>query len=160
MYMQSVILSTVVITPIINSIVSLSTNIFGLVSHIKLTNNAHYDETIKVLNKTDIEATITLLQTIILDISEKEHFANNKIIIIALQHVKDCIANIEAELNIIKERIAYNSNIYLLSSMRSYDLLPHLNSIELHSAVLDKRCDYLFKAIPLAVGANPLAISI
>jgi hypothetical protein len=150
--MQSVILSTVAITPIINSISSLSTNIFGLVSHIRVTKNIHYDETIKVLNKTDIEATIMLLQSIILDISEKEHFSNNKFIIIALQHVKDCIASIETELNEIKERIAYNSSLYLMSSMRSYDLLPNLNAIELKSAVLDKRCDYLFRAIPLAVG--------
>ena len=144
--MQSVILSTVAITPIINSISSLSTNIFGLVSHIRVTKNIHYDETIKVLNKTDIEATIMLLQSIILDISEKEH---NKFIIIALQHVKDCIASIETELNEIKERIAYNSSLYLMSSMRSYDLLPNLNAIELKSSVLDKRCDYLFKAISI-----------
>ena len=144
--MQSVILSTVVITPIINSITTLSSSIFGLVSHIRVTKNIHYDETINVLNRTDIEATIMLLQTIISDISEKEH---NKFVIIALQHVKDCIASIETELKVIKERIAYNSTLYLMSGLRSYDLLPNLNAIELKSAVLDKRCDYLFKAISL-----------
>ena len=144
--MQSVLIGTFAITPIINSITTLSSNIFGLVSHIKVTKNVHYDEIMKVLNRTDIEATITLLQTIITDLSEKEH---NKFIIIALQHVKDSIASIETELNEIKERIAYNSTLYIMSSMRGYDLLPNLNAIELKSAVLDKRCDYLFKAISL-----------
>ena len=144
--MQSVLIGTFAITPIINSITTLSSNIFGLVSHIRVTKNVHYDEIIKVLNRTDIEATITLLQTIIADLSEKEH---NKFIIIALQHVKESIASIETELSEIKERIAYNSTLYLMASMRSYDLLPNLNAIELKSAVLDKRCDYLFKAISL-----------
>ena len=144
--MQSVLIGTFAITPIINSITTLSSNIFGLMTHIRVTKNVHYDEIIKVLNRTDIEATITLLQTIIADLSEKEH---NKFIIIALQHVKDSIASIETELSEIKERIAYNSTLYLMASMRSYDLLPNLNAIELKSAVLDKRCDYLFKAISL-----------
>jgi len=147
--MQTAFLGTIMMSPIINSITTLSTSIFGLVSHIRVTKNIHYDETIKVLNKTDIEATITLLQTIILDISKIVHFANNSFIIIALQHVKDSIASIEAELKEIKERIAYNSSLYFMSSLRSYDLLPNLNAIELKSTVLDKRCDYLFKAISL-----------
>ena len=147
--MQSVLIGTFAISPIINSITTLSSNIFGLVSHIKVTKNVHYDEIIKVLNRTDIEATIALLQTIVADLSEKEDFSNNKFIIIALQHVKESIASIETELSEIKERIAYNSTLYLMASMRSYDLLPNLNAIELKSAVLDKRCDYLFKAISL-----------
>ena len=144
--MQTVLIGTFAITPIINSITTLSSNIFGLMSHIRVTKNVHYDEIITVLNRTDIEATIALLQTIIADLSEKEH---NKFIIIALQHVKETIASIETELNEIKERIAYNSTLYVMASMRSYDLLPNLNAIELKSAVLDKRCDYLFKAISL-----------
>ena len=144
--MQSVLIGTFAITPIINSITTLSSNIFGLVSHIRVTKNVHYDEIIKVLNRTDIEATIALLQPIIADLSEKEH---NKFIIIALQHVKESIASIETELSEIKERIAYNSTLYVMASMRSYDLLPNLNAIELKSAVLDKRCDYLFKVISL-----------
>jgi hypothetical protein len=105
-----------------------------------------------VLTKSDIEATITLLQHIITDISllpEKDYFSNNNFIIIALQHVKDSIASIETELNEIKERITYNSTLYVMTNMRSYNLLQNLQKIENKISVLDRRCEYLFKSLDL-----------
>ena len=150
--MQNIIVSTVGITPIINSITLLSSNIFGLLANIKLTKNVHYEEIMNVLNKSDIEATINLLQHIINDISllpEKDYFSNNNFILIALQHVKDSIANIETELNEIKERITYNSTLYVMTNMRSYDLLPNLRRIETKITILDRRCEYLFKSLDL-----------
>ena len=150
--MQNIIVSTVGITPIINSITLLSSSIFGLLANIKLTNNVHYEEIMNVLNKSDIEATINLLQHIIRDISslpEKDYFSNNNFILIALQHVKDSIASIETELNEIKERITYNSTLYVMTNMRSYDLLPNLQRIETKITVLDRRCEYLFKSLDL-----------
>ena len=141
--MQNIIVSTVGITPIINSITLLSSNIFGLLANIKLTKNVHYEEIMNVLNKSDIEATINLLQHIINDISllpEKDYFSNNNFILIALQHVKDSISSIETELNEIKERITYNSTLYVMTNMRSYDLLPNLQRIETKITVLDRRC--------------------
>ena len=150
--MQSIIVSSVVISPIIKSITLLSSNIFSLLANIKLTKNVHYEEILNVLNKTDIEATITLLQHIITDISslpEKDYFSNNNFIIIALQHVKDSIASIETELNEIKERITYNSTLYVMTNMRSYNLLQNLQKIESKITVLDRRCEYLFKSLDL-----------
>ena len=150
--MQNIIVSTVGITPIINSITLLSSNIFGLLANIKLTKNVHYEEIMNVLNKSDIEATINLLQHIINDISllpEKDYFSNNNFILIALQHVKDSISSIETELNEIKERITYNSTLYVMTNMRSYDLLPNLQRIETKITVLDRRCEYLFKSLDL-----------
>lgn len=150
--MQNIIVSTVGITPIINSITLLSSSIFGLLANIKLTKNVHYEEIMNVLNKSDIEATINLLQHIIRDISslpEKDYFSNNNFILIALQHVKDSIASIETELNEIKERITYNSTLYVMTNMRSYDLLPNLQRIETKITVLDRRCEYLFKSLDL-----------
>lgn len=150
--MQHIIVSTMGITPIINSISLLSSNIFGLLANIKLTKNVHYDEIMQVLTRSDIEATINLLQHIITDISllpEQEYFSNNNFILIALQHVKDSIANIETDLTEIKERITYNSTLYVMTNMRSYDLLPNLQRIETKITVLDRRCEYLFKSLDL-----------
>jgi len=146
--MQSIILST----PIINSITTLSSSIFSLLANIKLTKNIHFEEIMTMLYRTDIECTIVLLQQIITDISllpEKEYFSNNNFIHIALQHVKDSIAGIETELQEIKERITYNSTLYVMTNMRSFDLLPNLQRIEMKSSVLDRRCEYLFKSLDL-----------
>jgi hypothetical protein len=150
--MQSIIVNTIGISPVINSITTLTTSVFGLLSYIRVTKNIHYDDIIKVLNRTDIEATIRLLQNVITDVSclpHKEYFTNNNFIIIALNHVKEIISNIETELNEIKERITYNSALYVMVNIRSYDLLTNLNNIELKSSVLDRRCDYLFKSLDL-----------
>ena len=150
--MQSIIVSTIGISPIINSITTLSTSIFNLLGHIKLSKNIHYGEIMTVLARTDIEATIMLLQQIIQDVSglsHKTYFVNNKFILIALQHVKEIIASIEMELHIIKSHLTYNASLYMLPSLRSYDLLPHLINIESKSAVLDRRCEYLFKSLDL-----------
>jgi hypothetical protein len=150
--MQNIIVNTIGITPIINSITTMSSNIFGLLANIKITKNIHYDEIMTMLYRTDIEATIILLQNIISDISglpDKEYFSNNNFILTALQNVKEGISGIETELTDIKEKMNYNSTLYLMSNMRSYDLLPNLQRIETKISVLDRRCEYLFKSLDL-----------
>ena len=94
--MQSVIIGSIGISPIINSITTISTSIFTILKNIKLSKN-NQEDVMAVLNKTDIEATVTLLQNIISDISclpYTEYFGNNKFIIIALNNVKESIADI------------------------------------------------------------------
>jgi hypothetical protein len=153
-YMQTIILSTLGttlgISSILSSISTLSSSIFSLVGQIKLTKNIHQNEILQVLTKADIEATIILLESIIIEVSQKETFVNNKFILIALQHVKQSIVEIEAELKIIKERITYNSTLYVMSNLRSYDLLKNLNIVEAKILVLDRRCEYFFKSLELA----------
>jgi hypothetical protein len=144
--------SILVISPIINSITTISTSVYNLIGHIKVTKNTHYTELIKMLNRTDIEATILLLQTIIIDISclpHNKYFNNNKFIIIALNNVKEIITHLEAELHHIKEKINYNTSLYVMSNIRSYDLLANLEVIENKISVLDRRCEYLFKSLDL-----------
>lgn len=144
--------SILVISPIINSITTISTSVYNLIGHIKVTKNTHYTELIKMLNRTDIEATILLLQTIIIDISclpHNKYFNNNKFIIIALNNVKEIICQIEQELHVIKEKINYNTSLYVMSNMRSYDLLANLEIAENKISVLDRRCEYLFKSLDL-----------
>ncbi len=149
--MQSVIIGSIGISPIINSITTISTSIFTILKNIKLSKN-NQEDVIAVLNKTDIEATVTLLQNIISDISclpYTEYFGNNKFIIIALNNVKESIADIELELIDLKKKINYNSSLYIFVNLRSYDLLNNLNNIETKISVLDRRSNYLFKSLDL-----------
>ena len=149
--MQSVIIGSIGISPIINSITTISTSIFTILKNIKLSKN-NQEDVMAVLNKTDIEATVTLLQNIISDISclpYTEYFGNNKFIIIALNNVKESIADIELELIDLKKKINYNSSLYFFVNLRSYDLLNNLNNIETKISVLDRRSNYLFKSLDL-----------
>ena len=149
--MQSVIIGSIGISPIINSITTISTSIFTILKNIKLSKN-NQEDVMAVLNKTDIEATVTLLQNIISDISclpYTEYFGNNKFIIIALNNVKESIADIELELIDLKKKINYNSSLYIFVNLRSYDLLNNLNNIETKISVLDRRSNYLFKSLDL-----------
>jgi hypothetical protein len=137
------------IAPLIQSITSLSASIYHSIGNLKITKNTHQQEILHILEKTDIEATIRLVQTIVQDISSlpAHLYFKEKFITIALTNVKDSIARINNELLLLKEKIHYNSTLYFFSSMRSYDLAPHLQMLD--TAVLDRRCDYLFKCLDL-----------
>jgi len=145
--MQAVIstIGMVTATSIVNSITTLSSNIFILVGHIKLTKDIHHNDIIKILNKTDIEATIKLLHTVIIEIPE--YYNNCYSVVIALKDVQDIISSIEDELKEIQNKIHYNSQIYFMTNWRSYDCKDNLDSIEIKVAVLDRRRDSLFKIL-------------
>jgi hypothetical protein len=145
--MQAVVgtIGMVTATSVVNSITTLSSNIFSLVGHIKLTKDIHYNDIIKILNKTDIEATIKLLHTVIVEIPE--YYNNCYSVVIALKDVQDIISFIEDELKEIQNKIRYNSQIYFMANWRSYDCKDNLDSIETKVAILDRRRDNLFKIL-------------
>jgi hypothetical protein len=145
--MQSVLgaIGMVTATSVINSISTLSTNIFTLVGFIKITKNIHQNDIIRILNKTDIEATIKLLNAIITEIPE--YYNHSYSVVIALKDVQEIISSIEEELKDIHNKITYNSNIYFLSNWRCYDCKDNLDSIEIKVSILDRRRDNLFKLL-------------
>jgi hypothetical protein len=135
----------------INQITNITTNVCSLINNIvgiaKLSNNVYQVELIKVLTKTDIEATLKLLHAIIIEIpfnnleNEKNQYNS---IVIALENMKDIISKIEEELKNIHTKIEYNSSLYLLSNIRSYDCMPNLEKIETLVLILDRRFNYLY----------------
>ena len=75
---------------VINSITTLSTNVFTLMGYIKLSPHIAQSDIMKVLLKSDIETTIRLLQSII---SEIPHYYNNSTsVVIALKNVQEIIS--------------------------------------------------------------------
>jgi hypothetical protein len=145
--MQAVIgtIGMVTATSVVNSITTLSSNIFTLVGHIRLTKNIHHNDIMKIINKTDIEATIKLLHTIITEIPD--YYNNSYSVVIALKDVQDIISSIEEELKDIHTKITYNSSIYFMANWRSYDCKDNLDSIETKVSILDRRRDNLFKIL-------------
>jgi hypothetical protein len=139
-------------TTVINSITTLSSNVFTLMGYIKLSPQILQSDIMRVLNKSDIETTIRLLQSII---SEIPHYYNDSTsVVIALKNVQEIIASIEEELKDIHNKIVYNSNLYLMSNLRSFDFKQNLDSIEVKCAVLDRRRDNLFKTLEVFKNFN------
>ena len=140
-------LSLGTISTIINSISSMSMNIYSLSTNIKLSKNIYHKDVREILIKTDLAATIKLLQNIIVDIPQ--YYDDNSSVITALQNVQDIIIDIEKELRIINQKMQYNNNIYLMKNLRSYDFKSELTNLETYINVLEKRRDNLFKTLEL-----------
>ena len=144
---------------IINQISSLSTNVFALITNIvsiaKISTTIYQTELIKLLTKTDVEATLKLLHAIILEIPHHINLEDEKMknqsnsIIIALENIKNIISMIEKELEDIHAKIDYNNKLYLLTNIRSIECLSNLQNIETLISVLDIRSNYLFRTLKI-----------
>jgi hypothetical protein len=140
-------LSLGTISSVINSISTMSMNIYSLSTNIKLSKNIYHKDVRDILIKTDLAATIKLLQNIIIDIPQ--YYDDNSSVIIALKNVQEINIEIEKELRMINQKMQYNNNIYLMKNFRSYDFKNELSSLETYISVLEKRRDNLFKTLDL-----------
>lgn len=132
---------------IINSISTLTLNVYSLSANIKLSKNIYHDDVKDTLIKTDLEANIKLLQSVIMDIPQ--YFNDNMSTIIALKNMQENIAEIESELKNIYDKMNYNDGIYLLKNIRSYDFNKEIKKLETHIQIMEKRKDNLFKTLEL-----------
>jgi len=145
--MQAVIgtIGMVTASTVIQSITTLSSSVYMLMGHIRLTKDIHQTEILKILTKMDIEATINLLHNVILEIPE--YYNSSLTVVTALKNVQEIISQIESELIEIHKKISYNSELKVMSNWRSYDCKENLDSIELKVSILDRRRDNLFKVL-------------
>lgn len=145
--MQAVIgtIGMVTASTVIQSITSLSSSVYMLMGHIRVTKDIHQTEILKILTKMDIEATINLLHNVILEIPE--YYNSSLTVVTALKNVQEIISQIEYELIEIHKKISYNSELKIMSNWRSYDCKENLDSIELKVSILDRRRDNLFKVL-------------
>jgi hypothetical protein len=145
--MQAVIgtIGMVTASTLIHSIGTLSSSVYMIMSNIRLTKDIHQTEILRILSKTDIEATINLLHNVILEIPE--YYNSSVSVVTSLKNVQEIIAEIETELNEIHKKISYNAELKFMSNWRSYDCKDNLDSIETKVSILDKRRDNLFKIL-------------
>lgn len=140
-------LSLGTVTSVINSISSLSLNIYTLTTNIKLSKNIYHQDIKEMLIRSDLNATIKLLQSIIIDIPS--YCNDNNSVIIALKNMQEIIADIEKSLREIHNKIEYNNSIYFIKNFRSYDFKNELKELEICVNILEKRRDNLFKTLEL-----------
>ena len=139
------VLSLGTISSLVNSVSSLSMNIYTLSGNIKLGKNTFHAEIIDLLIKSDLDSTIKLLESIITEIP---HFYNSSMsILIALKNVQEIIIQIESILKQINMKTSYNNALYLMKNFRSYTFSEELKNLETQILVLEKRRDNLFKTL-------------
>ena len=141
------VISFSAISSVINTISTLSMNIYNITSNIKLNKNLYNEELNRILIRTDIETTIQLLESIISEIPE--YMGKSTSVLLALHNVSNIISLIETELSQINKKIEYNKNLYVLKNWRSLDFKDELNDLENLLNILEKRRDNLFKTIEL-----------
>jgi hypothetical protein len=141
------VISFSAISSVINTISTLSMNIYNITSNIKLNKNLYNEELNRILIRTDIETTIQLLESIISEIPE--YMGKSTSVLLALHNVSNIISQIECELIKINKKINYNKNLYVLKNWRSLDFKDELNDLENLLNILEKRRDNLFKTIEL-----------
>jgi hypothetical protein len=134
---------------VINSITNASSSVFGLLNYIQLTKNSNTSELCNFLVKSDIDATLKLLHSIITELNTNQTIQFNAPILLALENINDSIGNIEAELVDIRQKIEYNNSLYVLTNMRGYDCTVNLKNMERGVAILEKRRKNLFHTIRL-----------
>ena len=125
---------------VVNSIATLSSNIFGLIS--PLAKNPHTVELQRLLEKSDIVCTIELVQKVISDMKSEDTS-----VAFLLEKIQEIIAQIEKELRDVREKVNYNSSLYLLQNIRSYDCGESLTKMEIYIAILEKRVENLFRVL-------------
>lgn len=145
--METVIgtIGVVTIGSIVGSITTVSSSIYSLVTNIKVSKHIHNNDIVRILTKTDVVATIKLLQAVMTEIPENH--INSLSVVISLKNVHDIIEQIENELKDLHNKMEYNRNLYIMSNWRSYDFKDNLETIEQLISVLDRRKDNLFKVL-------------
>ena len=133
---------------VINSISTLTLNIYTLSTNIRLSKSIFHNEIKDVLIKTDLDASLKLLQSIIIEIPQY-YPVENISIIIALKNMQEIIQYVECELKNIYKQMEYNNEIYLFKNIRSYDFKPELRKLEAYVIVMEKRKENLFKTLEL-----------
>ena len=139
------VISFSAISTVINTISTLSVNIYNITSNIKINKTLYTEEINKLLIRTDIENTIQLLESIISEIPE--YMGKSTSVLLALHNVSNIISSIESELSKINKKIEYNNSIYIFQNWRSQDFKEELNDLENLLNILEKRRDNLFKTI-------------
>jgi hypothetical protein len=145
--MEAVIgtIGVVTIGSIVGSISTVSSSIYSIVTNIKVNKDIHNKDILNILEKTDVIATIKLLQSIMSEIPDI--YINSISVVMALKNVHEIIEQIENELIDMHKKIDYNNNLYIMSNWRSYDFKDNLESIEKKINILDRRKDNLFKIL-------------
>lgn len=145
---MAVVASQLILFPsILNSITTLSSNIFNILSSFRIAKDPHTVELQTLLEKSDIVCTIGLVKHILTDLEEDQTFKLKSTVLFAVEKIQTIIGIIDTELKDIQAKIDYNFSLYVLQNMRSMDCTINLTKMETNITILEKRVNHLFQVI-------------
>lgn len=121
---------------------SASQGIYSLMSNIS--NFTSYPNVVFSLKELDIEASVRILEKMIKELSIKN---KTKTLEENLNLLKECIINIENELSVIHEKMAYNSSIWYFSYFRKHKFSSSIIKLNILKKQLDNRTKMLFNIL-------------
>lgn len=141
----------------ISTVTSTAKNIYKMLVGLKSSYKTNNEDGIcDLLEALDIEETLKIVDNTIKEIpNEKLECDAIKTIV---RSIEDITKKIEEELLKLQVRNYYNNSLYLLSSLRSYDIKKNYNKIQKFNSILHNRIKLLFELlkIPLTHDSNIL----
>jgi hypothetical protein len=121
---------------------SASQGIYSLMSNI--TSFTSYPNVVYALKELDIEASVRILEKLLKELNIKNR---TKTLEESLNLLKECIVNIESELSMVHEKMAYNSSIWYFSYFRSHKFSSSIMKLNILKKQLDNRTQMLFNIL-------------
>jgi hypothetical protein len=116
--------------------------IYSLMSNIS--SFTTYPNVVYALKELDIEASIRILERMLKELNIKN---KTKTLEESLNLLKECIVNIESELSLIHEKLAYNSTIKYFTYFRKHKFADSIQKLNILKCQLDNRTKMFFNVL-------------
>lgn len=116
--------------------------IYSLMSNIS--SFTKYPNIVMALKNLDIEASVKVLEKYLRELNLKN---KSKTMEECINSLKECIIDIEKELSMIHEKLAYNSTIKYLTYFRTHKFMSSIDNLTILKNQLDNRTKLFFKIL-------------
>jgi hypothetical protein len=116
--------------------------IYSLMSNI--TSFTTYPNIVMALKSLDIEASIKVLEKYLKELNLKN---KSRTMEQCINSLKECIVDIEKELSVIHEKLAYNSTVKYLTYFRTYKFVSSIDNLTMLKNQLDNRTKLFFEIL-------------
>jgi hypothetical protein len=133
------------LVPLVDPLCRVSSSAQGIYSLMSnISSFTYYPNVIIALKELDIEASVRVLEKLLKELNIKNR---TKTLEESLNLLKECIVNIENELSLIHEKLAYNSSIWYFSYFRSYKFSSSIIKLNTLKKQLDNRTQMFFNIL-------------
>lgn len=135
-----------ILVPLFDPLSRVSSSANGIYSLMSNINNfTSYKNIVVALKEMDIEASVRILEKLIKELNIKHR---TRTLEESLNLLKECIVNIENELSIVHEQMAYNFALkWKWVPFRSYKFNESISKLHMYKRQLDNRTQMLFNII-------------
>lgn len=143
---ETAVTAGLLLVPLFDPLSRVSSSANGIYSLMSNINNfTSYPNIVVALKEMDIEASVRILEKLIKELNIKH---KTRTLEESLNLLKECIVNIENELSVVHEKMAYNSILkWKWIPFRSYKFNESISKLHMYKRQLDNRTQMLFNII-------------